>query len=322
MAPEADADRGGGARRRGRAARGGLRRRAARGRRDRVPVGQLDRADLHARQPADGPDVAQPGDRPDDRRVRLELRREHPGDQLAVHPRHEPGGRPGRRRRRDEQRHPAARAGRRRGHLGHRRRAGVRPRHRRRAGRQGQHGRPGPDDQHRARPALGPRLRVDRRGPVPGRAAGRGRHPRRAVRRHHGPGQALRGVQPGDQPQHLERQRGRQHPGRAGDLPARLPGRGAAGRGLVGDVLLQLHQRHRRLPEPVHAEHGAAPAVRLHRLRDLRLGRDPLDRRLRERRPGHGHARQRRLLRLGAAERRHLRAGQPGHDQLGRLATS
>jgi beta-glucosidase len=39
------------------------------------------------------------------------------------------------------------------------------------------------------------------------------------------------------------------------------------------------------VPEPVHAEHGAAPAVRLHRLRHLRLGRDPLHRRLRQRGP-------------------------------------
>ncbi len=116
-----------------------------------------------------------------------------------------------------------------------------------------------------------------------------------------------------------ERQRGRQHPGRAGDLPARLPGRGAAGRGLVGDVLLQLDQRHRRLPEPDHADHGAAPAARLHRLRHLGLGRDALDGGVGERRPGHGHARQRRVLRHRADECRQRRDGEPVDDQLGRV---
>ena len=47
----------------------------------------------------------------------------------------------------------------------------------------GTHDRPRPDHQHRARPALGPGVRVDRRGPVPERAARRGRHPGRAVHR-------------------------------------------------------------------------------------------------------------------------------------------
>ena len=82
-----------------------------------------------------------------------------------------------------------------------------------------------------------------------------------------------------------------------------VPGRGPAGRGLLGDVLLQHRQRHRRLPEPLPAVHGAAPAVRLRRVRHLRLGRHPLHRRLRQRRPRHGHAGQRRLLRQRAGQR-------------------
>ena len=129
---------------------------------------------------------------------------------------------PAGRRRRLDRRHPAARAGLRRRHLRHLGRAGLRPGDRRRAGREGQHGRPRPDHQHRPRPALGPRLRVGRRGPVPQRHARRRRHPRRAVDRDDGPGQAPGRLQPGDQPQHPVRQRDRQHPGAAGDLPAGL----------------------------------------------------------------------------------------------------
>ena len=72
-----------------------------------------------------------------DRRQRIELRRLHPGHRLAVHPGDQPGGRPGRRRRRDEQRHPAARAGGRGRHLGHLGRAALRPGDRRPAGAKG-----------------------------------------------------------------------------------------------------------------------------------------------------------------------------------------
>ncbi len=58
-----------------------------------------------------------------------------------------------------------------------------------------------------------------------------------------------------------------------------VPGRHPAGRRVLGDVLVQHHQRHLRLPEPVPAEHRAAPAVRLQRLRDLATGAPPTPRR-------------------------------------------
>ena len=54
------------------------------------------------------------------------------------------------------------------------------------------------------------------------------------------PGQALRRVQPGDQPQHHRRRRDRELAGGARDLPARVPGRGDAGPRRLGDVRLQL----------------------------------------------------------------------------------
>ena len=66
---------------------------------------------------------------------------------------------------------------------------------------------------------------------------------------------------------------------------------------------------------PYLLSHGAAAAVRVHRVRHLRLGRHPLHRRVRQRRPGHGHAGQRRVLRRRAGQRHLQRLGagsQPG----------
>ena len=291
---------------------------ACRRRLHRVPVGGVERPDPDPGRRGHVEDHPGAGDRPGHRRQRIQLRRVHHRHRVALHPGPQPRGRPGRGRRRDDQRHPAPRAGRRRRHLGPLRREAVRPGDRDRAGGQGQHHRPRPDDQHRPRPALGTRLRVDRRRSVPQRHPRRGRDPGRPVDRDDGPGQALRGLQPGDQQEHLGRQRRRQHRGGAGDLPAGLPGRRPAGRRILDHVLLQLHQRHRRLPEPVPAVHRAAPAVRVHRVRHLRLGRHPLHRRLRQRRPRHGHAGQRRLLRQRARQRHLQRPSQPGHAQLGR----
>src|SRR5579859_1598009 len=276
----------------------------------RLPLGRLQRADQPAGQRTACPDEPHPEGRPAHRVRRLQLCGVHSGHRVAVHPGDEPGGRPGRGGRRHEQRHPAARAGGRRFDLGHLGRAAVRPGDRHRAGGQGQHGRPRPDHQHRARPALGPGLRVDRRGSVPGRDAGRRRDSGRPVHRDHGAGQALRGLQPGDQPQHPGRQRDHRHPHRAGDLSACLRRLGAAGGGILGYVRLQHDQRHLRLPEPLPADHRAAAAGRLRRVRHLRLGRHPLDRALGQRRPEHGHAGQRRLLWQLAGQRGVLRPGE------------
>ena len=230
-------------------------------------------------------------------------------DQRAVHPGGHPGGRPGRGRRRDEQRHPAARPGRRRGDLGHRGRAGVRPGDRRRAGAKG------------TTVDLGPTINIVR-DPRWGRAfESIGEDPYLAGQL----GAAdIRGVQSAGtmaQVKHFAVYNQETNRNTASDnavvstqaeqeiyLPAF---QAAVQQGAASSVMCSYSydQRHRRLREPVPAEHGAAPAARLPGLRDLRLGRDPLDRGLGQRRPGHGHARQRRVLRRGAAERRHLRPG-------------
>ena len=110
---------------------------------------------------------------------------------------------------------------------------------------------------------LGPTINIDR-DPRWGRefesytedpylnAADRGRlHRRRAEPGRAVPGQALRRVQPGDQPQHPGRQRDRQRAGAARDLPARVLGLDQRGQGGLGHVLLQHDQRGARLPEPV-----------------------------------------------------------------------
>ena len=71
--------------------------------------------------------------------------------------------------------------------------------------RQGRHGQPGPDREHRPRPALGAVVRGLHRGPVPQRGANRVGHRRGAEPGRDVPGQALRRVQPGDQPEHAGR---------------------------------------------------------------------------------------------------------------------
>ena len=124
------------------------------------------------------------------------------GHRVAVHPSARRGGRARGRRRRPQRRHPAAR---RRGPRGHVRSVAgpaVRPGDRLRGVRQGRGGQPRADDQHRPRPAVGPVVRGVHRGPVPERVAGHERDRRRAEHRRDVAGQALRGLQPGDQPQH------------------------------------------------------------------------------------------------------------------------
>ena len=98
---------------------------------------------------------------------------------------------------------------------------GLRLGGRQRGTRQGRRREPGPDREHRPRPALGPGLRELRRRPLPGRPD-RGRVHRRGTEPgRHVPGQALRRLQPGDQPEHGGRRRHRQPACDAGDLPAR-----------------------------------------------------------------------------------------------------
>ncbi len=123
--------------------------------------------------------------------------------------------------------------------------AAVRAGARRRAVGQGHQRRARPDHQHRPRPALGPGVRVVRRGPVPDRAGRRRRHPGHPEPGPDGAGQALRRLQPGDQPQHAGRQRDRLRPDHAGDLPAGLRDGREAGRRRLGDVLLLGDQRRR-----------------------------------------------------------------------------
>ena len=67
----------------------------------------------------------------------------------------------------------------------------------------------GPTDQHRPRPPVGTLVRDLHRGSVPERVAGDERDRRRPEHRRDVPGQALRRLQPGDQPQHAARRRDR-----------------------------------------------------------------------------------------------------------------
>ena len=64
-----------------------------------------------------------------------------------------------------------------------------------------------------------------------------------------------------------------EQPHAAGDLPAGLPGGGAAGAGGLGDVLLRGDQRQLRLQQQVPRDHHAARRLELPGLRDLRLRR-------------------------------------------------
>ena len=101
------------------------------------------------------------------------------------------------------------------------------------------------------------------------------------------------------------------------DLP-RLRRRGQ-GRGRLGHVLLQPHQRRVRVREPRDAARRARSPVRLHRVRHVQLGRQPFDRCVSERRHGHGdaggHQHQPRVLRAGPAGRGPERAGLDVHAE-------
>jgi hypothetical protein len=122
-----------------------------------------------------------------------------------------------------------------------------------------------PNDQHRPRPALGPQLRVTERRPLPDRDPGLIRDPGGPVPRANRPGQAPRGLQPGDLSQHT----GRRAPGRPAhpsrDLPSGVLRRGRQGAGRVGDVQLLQPQWHLRLRELPPAP-GPRAALALRRL--------------------------------------------------------
>ena len=179
-----------------------------------LPVGDLPRAHLAARGPADEPD--EPG-RQDHHgggpRHLQSLRVLHAGHPGAVHPGGRARGRAGRGRRRADRRHPAA--GRRGagGDLGPVAGRAVRPGDRGRGVRQGGQRQPRPDREHRPGPALGPVVRGAERGPVPERRARRARDRRGAGPGRGVPGEAPRGVQPGDVPEHARRQRRSSTPG-------------------------------------------------------------------------------------------------------------
>ena len=102
---------------------------------------------------------------------------------------------------------------------------------------------------------LGPTVNIDRdprwgrefeaftEDPVPEQLAGRQRDRRGAEPGRDVPGQALRGVQPGDEQEHRRGRRDRQPAGAARDLPARVLVGHPAGPRVLGDVRLQHDQR-------------------------------------------------------------------------------
>ena len=142
------------------------------------------------------------------------LRLLHGGQAQAVHPGDGPGGRPGRRRRRPH-RGDRASLGRVPGRdlrpvAGPQLRAGRRGR----GGGQGRQRQPGAHGEHRPGPALGPVVRGLHRGPVPQPADRRQRDRGRAEPARARPGEALRRLQPGDEPQHLAGRRPGQPTGR------------------------------------------------------------------------------------------------------------
>ena len=104
--------------------------------------------------------------------------------------------------------------------------APVRSGHRQRGVRQGRGGQPGPDGQHRPRPPLGPLVRDLHRGPVPQQRPHRLRDQGRPEHRRDVAGQALRRLQPGDQPQHAPGRRHCRYANAARDLRAGVPGGG------------------------------------------------------------------------------------------------
>ena len=173
-------------------------------------------ADRQARRPGAHPDDPRREDHHGARDGRLGVHRLRPGQRPVVHSGAEAAGRPGRRT--DGRHHPAAVGGRPRRVLRSVPGQAVRRGDRRRGQDQGRRRRPRPDRQHRPRPAVGPRLRVLQRGPLPHRPDRLGRHRGHPVPGRDGAGQALRRVQPGDQPQHPRRQRGRRRPDGARDL--------------------------------------------------------------------------------------------------------
>ena len=314
----ATGDRHRGERRRDERRRGSAAGRGAAGSAASCPWLRSTAPSRHPGQPTARPDDAGRQDR-HGRRGRLRqrhhrLRRPHRGQPGAVHPRPEPGGRAAGGGRRRARRDPAAGPG----GAGRRLGPGAGPRlrlgGRQRGARQGRRREPGPDGEHRPRPALGPGLRELRRGPLPGRADRgrlhrRGAEPGRAV-----PGEALRRVQPGNQPEHGGRRRHRQPARDARDLPAAVPGGRAAGQRGLGDVQLLHRQRPVRLPEQLPDER-AGQRVALPWLRHLGLGRHPLHGAVRAGRPGHEHARRDRL-RAGLLRRTAQGggAGRPGAD--------
>ena len=183
-----------------------------------VLVGQPQSADRPARGRGHERDDAGPGGLPG-RRPRHRQRATDPrgqpvrvldaGDPAVVRldPAPRRGGRAGRSRRRPERRDAAPRRRRCRGHVRPVAGLAVRPGHRLRGVRQGCRGQPRADGEHRPRPAVGTVVRDVHRGPVPKRVARDERDRRRSEHRRDVAGQALRGLQPGDQSQHAAGQR-------------------------------------------------------------------------------------------------------------------
>ena len=204
------------------------------------------------------------------------LRGSDPGHRRPVRARVEPGGRPRRRRRRHDRRDPAARAGRRGRQLGSVAGPAVRRRDRKRAVGQGRQRRPRADGEHRPRPALGPRVRVLRRGPLPAGQIGAADIQGRAGHRRARPGETLAVYN-----QETNRNTATDNaiiirPDDERDLPAAVPGGRPAGRRVVGHVLLQHINGSPACQDDYTQNQVLKDEWQLPRLHHLRLGRDAL----------------------------------------------
>ena len=121
------------------------------------------------------------------------------------------------------------------------------------------------DGGHRARSALGPHCRVERRRPLPrlgdGARLGQGLSAGRSFQAGFGCRlrEAFCSLRRGHRRARLQR-RGHERDHAAAGLPGAIPRRGRSGRG-HGDELLQLHQRNSRHGQPVYADPDFAQRV-------------------------------------------------------------